>query len=200
MSLLSSVRHCGAATTQLRCANRRSSPGSRRPLVVAARTEPCVRRREQLRDGAALALSFVAFPACRAQAAENAAILKGLQRYSGKQGEFSLEEQELAGRDRLLGAQAQLTQVNRLAASGRYNDARLQLREGAMKNVRRDLRAAEQELGGLSSDTGNALIQAIEALDQGLKAEAPQAELKQLLDAVSKAVDAVQAELILPTS
>jgi hypothetical protein len=43
-------------------------------------------------------------------------------------------------------------------------------------------------------------IQAIEALDQGLKAEAPQAELKQLLDAVSKAVDAVQAELILPTS
>eukprot|EP00951_Prasinocladus_malaysianus_P016430 scaffold128029_cov35-Prasinocladus_malaysianus.AAC.1 len=38
------------------------------------------------------------------------------------------------------GAKDQLVQVERLAVSGNYNGARLQLRKGAMSNVRQDLR------------------------------------------------------------
>lgn len=114
---------------------------------------------------------------CRgADAAGNAAILQDIQKYRGKQGEFGLEEQELAGRDRLLvgahaawprprafsrpnarqihqvsacipqGAQAQLAQIQRLAAAGSYDSARLQLREGPMRRVRADLRAVSPHL------------------------------------------------------
>ena len=41
-------------------------------------------------------------------------------------------------------------------------------------------------------------VMAIEELDQGLRREAPPAELKGLLAAVANADDRVQAELILP--
>eukprot|EP00873_Tetraselmis_striata_P034424 jgi/Tetstr1/454688/TSEL_041577.t1 len=193
------VRHSGFVV--LAGFNWRRPAAKRFAVATAARCDGNAAadssRRAALRSGAVAAALLMSRAA---EAASNTAILRDIQKYQDKDSAFSLEEQEVAGRDRLLGAQAQLAQVGRLAASGRYNDARLQLREGPMRRVRADLRAAEQEFDGLRKDTGDSLVSAIEALDQGLKAQLPPDELGKLLEGVSAAVDAVQAELVLPDS
>uniref|UniRef100_A0A061REX2 Uncharacterized protein n=1 Tax=Tetraselmis sp. GSL018 TaxID=582737 RepID=A0A061REX2_9CHLO len=131
---------------------------------------------------------------------ENAAVLESIKKFQAGQSptEQSVEQQELGERNRLLGAKGQLAQVERLAAAGDYRAARMQLRSGPMSSVRRDLRSAEKELGGLRKEDGDALVSSLERLDEGLRSKVPAAELSELVARVRAAVDLVDSELILP--
>jgi hypothetical protein len=112
----------------------------------------------------------------------NAAVLSDLKRLQRQQRVFGADDPARALADRFEAAQAQLKRVELLARAGEYNNARLQLREGAFSKLRLDL-AYGQEMYRLVPETAaRELVESVERLDGALKRRAAPGDVKPIVE------------------
>ncbi|KAI8466960.1 MAG: hypothetical protein J3K34DRAFT_47535 [Monoraphidium minutum] len=159
-------------------------PQQRRASVHA----PHQRRAALAAALAALAAAAAPPPPARAAGGGNAAVLEDLRRMNKEKRLYGLEDPGTALSQRLEAVQAQLQRCELLVKIGQYDNARMQLREGAFKTLRMDLGYGQEMYRLVSQTMARDVVEGVEKLDAALRRRDPP-------EAVAPMIAALQARV-----